>query len=115
MNRSASHLAIERSFVKLQIRKGFKVRERTEKRKLSSKKKRLVLGKVILLRGNRRSLSADLFLMLTRKFQFGCLKVKFLGKIETVISYVLSLGLLMWEPNKDDSIRGLLCITPSKA
>ena len=54
-------------------------------------------------------------LMLTRKFQFGCLKVKFLGKIETVISYVLSLGLLMWEPNKDDSIRGLLCITPSKA
>ena len=78
-------------------------------------RKSLVLGKVILLRGNRRSLSADLFLMLTRKFQFGCLKVKFLGKIETVISYVLSLGLLMWEPNKDDSIRGLLCITPSKA
>ena len=114
MNQSASHLAIERSSVKLQIRIGFKVREGTEKRKLSSKKS-LVLGKVILLRGNRRSLSADLFLMLTRKFQFGWLKVKFLGKIETVISYVLSLGLLMWEPNKDDSIWGLLCITPSKA
>ena len=53
--------------------------------------------------------------MLIRKFQFGWLKVEFLGKIETVISYVLSLGLLMWESNKDDSIWGLLCITPSKA
>ena len=38
MNQLASHLTIERSFVKMQIRKGFKIREGTEKRKLSSKK-----------------------------------------------------------------------------
>ena len=38
VNQSASHVAIERSSVKLQTRKGFKVREGTEKRKLSSKK-----------------------------------------------------------------------------
>ena len=38
MNQSASHVAIERSSVELQTRKGFKVREGTEKRKLSSKK-----------------------------------------------------------------------------
>lgn len=45
-------------------------------------------GKV---QGNRRGLIGNHFLLLTRKLQFGCLKVTFLGNIETVIR--LSLGL----------------------
>lgn len=45
-------------------------------------------GKV---QGNRRGLIGNHLLLLTRKLQFGCLKVTFLGNVETVIR--LSLGL----------------------
>lgn len=49
--------------------------------------------------GGEEDLSRDRILVLTRKCQFGWLKLTFLSGLKLQLDWVLNLGLLMWSIN----------------